>query len=63
VFRVERLTPDHDIDQFASGNGDLDSWLQGAALRVERRRTDPEFKRRLRRIIEEDRKLLERLSK
>jgi predicted transcriptional regulator len=30
---------------------------------VERRRTDPEFKARLTRIIEEDRELLERLAK
>lgn len=30
---------------------------------VERRRSDPEFKVRLRRIIEEDRELLERLAK
>jgi hypothetical protein len=30
---------------------------------VERRRKDPEFKKRLRRIIEEDRELLERLAK
>lgn len=30
---------------------------------VERRRQDPEFKSRLRRIIEEDRELLERLAK
>lgn len=30
---------------------------------VERRRSDPEFKARLRRIIEEDRELLERLAK
>ncbi len=30
---------------------------------VERRRGDPEFKLRLRRIIEEDRELLERLAK
>jgi hypothetical protein len=30
---------------------------------VERRRSDPEFKGRLRRIIEEDRELLERLAK
>lgn len=30
---------------------------------VERRRRDPEFKARLRRIIEEDRELLERLAK
>jgi len=30
---------------------------------VERRRSDPEFKARLRRIIQEDRELLERLAK
>jgi predicted transcriptional regulator len=30
---------------------------------VERRRRDPEFKARLRRIIQEDRELLERLAK
>jgi predicted transcriptional regulator len=30
---------------------------------VERRRSDPEFKVRLRRIIEEDRELLERLAR
>jgi hypothetical protein len=30
---------------------------------VQRRREDPEFKTRVRRIIEEDRELLERLAK
>jgi predicted transcriptional regulator len=30
---------------------------------VERRRADPEFKKRLRRIIAEDRELLERLAR
>ncbi len=30
---------------------------------VERRRSDPDFKARLRRIIDEDRELLERLAK
>jgi hypothetical protein len=30
---------------------------------VQRRRRDPKFKARLRRIIEEDRELLERLAK
>jgi len=30
---------------------------------VQRRRSDPEFKARLRRIIQEDRELLERLAK
>jgi hypothetical protein len=33
------------------------------APRPERRRRDPEFKARLRRIIEEDRELLERLAR
>ena len=30
---------------------------------IERKRSDPEFKARLKRIIEEDRELLERLAK
>jgi len=30
---------------------------------VERRRADPEFKKRLRRMIDEDRELLERLAR
>lgn len=30
---------------------------------VERRRSDPEFKKRVRRIMEEDRELLERLAR
>jgi hypothetical protein len=30
---------------------------------VERRRADPEFKKRLRRIIDDDRELLERLAR
>ena len=30
---------------------------------LERRRVDPEFKKRLRRIIDEDRELLERLAR
>ena len=30
---------------------------------VERRRNDPQFKKRIRRLIEEDRELLERLAK
>jgi hypothetical protein len=30
---------------------------------VERRRSDPEFKKRIRKIIEQDRELLERLAK
>ncbi len=36
---------------------------QALAEAVERRRGDPEFKARLRRIVEEDRELLERLAK
>lgn len=28
--------PDHDIDQLAPGNGDLDSWRRGAALIADR---------------------------
>ena len=36
---------------------------QALAEAVERRRKDPKFRARLRRIIEEDRELLERLAK
>lgn len=36
---------------------------EALAEAVERRRRDPDFKKRLRRIIEEDRELLERLAK
>lgn len=36
---------------------------QSLAEAVERRRRDPKFKARIRRIIEEDRELLERLAK
>jgi len=36
---------------------------QALAEAVERRRRDPEFKARLRRFIEEDQELLERLAK
>ena len=36
---------------------------QALAEAVARRRADPAFKKRLRRIIEEDRELLERLAK
>jgi hypothetical protein len=36
---------------------------QALAEAVERRRSDPKFKARVRRIIEEDRELLERLAK
>jgi hypothetical protein len=37
--------------------------LQALIAAVERRRNDPEFKVRLRRIIDEDRELRERLAK
>jgi hypothetical protein len=36
---------------------------QALSEAVQRRRRDPKFKARLRRIIEEDRELLERLAK
>ena len=42
----------------------LNETVQGAlAEAVERRRNDPEFKARVRKIIEQDRELLERLAK
>ncbi|MGI8557608.1 MAG: ribbon-helix-helix protein, CopG family [Solirubrobacteraceae bacterium] len=47
----------------ADGNSLNETITQALKETVERRRGDPEFKARLRRIIEEDRELLERLAK
>lgn len=54
-----------DTEALARAEGKSLNETVKAALReaVERRRKDPEFKARLRRIIEEDRELLERLAK
>lgn len=54
-----------DTEALARAEGQsLNETVKGALREaVERRRTDPKFKARVRRIIEEDRRLLERLAK
>jgi len=54
-----------DTEALARANGMSLNETVKVALReaVARRRADPEFKARLRRIVEEDRELLERLAK
>jgi hypothetical protein len=54
-----------DVEALARAEGQSLNETLKVALReaVERRRKDPNFKKRLRRIIEEDRELLERLAK
>jgi len=54
-----------DTEALARAEGQSLNETVKTALReaVERRRDDPEFKQRVRRIIEEDAKLLERLAK
>lgn len=54
-----------DTEALARANGMSMNEAVKMALReaVEHRRADPEFKARLRKIIEEDRELLERLAK
>jgi hypothetical protein len=54
-----------DTEALARAEGQSLNETVKTALReaVERRRDDPEFKRRVRRIIEEDTELLERLAK
>ncbi len=47
----------------AEGKSLNETVKQALTEAVERRRRDPKFKARLRRIIEEDRELLERLAK
>jgi len=47
----------------ADGTSLNETVKQALSEAVQRRRGDPEFKARLRRIIEEDRDLLERLAK
>jgi predicted transcriptional regulator len=47
----------------ADGNSLDETIKQALKETVERRRGDPEFKARLRRMIEEDRERLERLAK
>lgn len=54
-----------DTEALARAEGQSLNETVKEALReaVERRRKDPKFKARIRRIIEEDRELLERLAK
>jgi predicted transcriptional regulator len=54
-----------DTEALARAEGQSLNETVKTALReaVERRREDPEFKQRVRRIIEEDTELLERLAK
>jgi predicted transcriptional regulator len=47
----------------AEGQSVNETVKQALAEAVERRRKDPKFRARLRKIIEEDRELLERLAK
>jgi hypothetical protein len=54
-----------DAEALARAEGkSLNETVKSALIEaVERRRADPEFKKRLRRIIDDDRELLERLAK
>ncbi|MHB1808475.1 MAG: ribbon-helix-helix protein, CopG family [Solirubrobacteraceae bacterium] len=54
-----------DTEALARANGTSLNETVKMALReaVEHRRADPEFKARLRKIVEEDRELLERLAR
>ena len=54
-----------DAEALARAEGkSLNETVKSALMEaVERRRADPEFKKRLRRIIDEDRELLERLAR
>jgi hypothetical protein len=59
----DQLAADAEAIARAEGTSLNETVKQALKEAVERRRTDPEFKARLRRIIEEDRELLERLAK
>jgi hypothetical protein len=59
----DQLAADTEAIARAEGTSMNETVKQALAEAVERRRKDPEFKKRLRRIIEEDRELLERLAK
>jgi len=59
----DELAADAEAVARAEGTS-LNETIRGAlAEAVERRRKDPDFKRRLRQIVEQDRELLERLAK
>jgi len=59
----EDLAADTEALARAEGLSVNETIRQALAEAVERRRKDPKFKARLRKIIEEDRELLERLAK
>lgn len=59
----EELAADTEALARAEGRSLNETVKQALKEAVERRRQDPEFKARLRRIIDEDRELLERLAK
>jgi predicted transcriptional regulator len=59
----DELAADTEALARAEGQSLNETVRQALVEAVERRRKDPEFKKRLRRIIEEDRELLERLAK
>lgn len=59
----EELAADTEALARAEGKSLNETVKQALKEAVERRREDPEFKARLRRIMEEDRELLERLAK
>ena len=59
----QELAADTEALARAEGKSLNETVKQALKEAVERRRQDPEFKARVRRIIEEDRELLERLAK
>ncbi len=59
----DELAADTEALARAEGTSLNETVKQALIAAVERRRNDPEFKVRLRRIIDEDRELLERLAK
>ena len=59
----EELAADTEALARAEGMSLNETVKQALKEAVERRRTDPAFKARVRRIIDEDRELLERLAK
>jgi hypothetical protein len=59
----DELASDTEALARAEGKSLNETVKHALAEAVQRRRDDPEFKARIRRIIEEDRELLERLAK
>ena len=59
----DELAADTETIARVEGNSVNETVKQALTEAVERRRTDPAFRARLRRIVNEDRELLERLAK